>query len=136
MKKWIKKYISPEEFHLDVSKLAELISQDKYEYVYGPPRGGHIIGAYLSHYLDLTYIESYDTLKSIQREGVRDKVLIADDLVDTGVTMEKFKEYNIAVLYYKPRSIVRPTYYVKEIPNDLWVCFPWEKDDEKPNRDV
>ena len=62
------------------------------------------------------------------------KVLILDDVADTGKTLKLVKEYllskgvkqvKIATIYYKPWSIVKPDYYKKETKK--WVVFPWER---------
>ena len=66
--------------------------------------------------------------------SVRDKkVLIIDDVVDTGkslsVAVETLKLYGpsqikTAALVVKPWSIVMPDYYA--LKSDAWVIFPWE----------
>lgn len=61
------------------------------------------------------------------------KVLIVDDVVDSGRTLEVVSEQvrlrgasevRTAALYYKPRSIIKPDYLVVE--TDKWILFPWE----------
>jgi len=59
------------------------------------------------------------------------KVLIADDVADTGHTLAaviefctgKVHEVRSAVLYGKPRSVVTCEYQWKE--TDRWIEFPW-----------
>lgn len=59
------------------------------------------------------------------------KVLIADDVADTGETLALVKslmeqyaaEVRTVVLYTKPRSIIQPDYSWKD--TDLWITFPW-----------
>jgi len=59
------------------------------------------------------------------------KVLIADDVADTGATLELVKEFckgkvaevRCAVLYEKPRSTVRCEYVWRR--TDRWIDFPW-----------
>jgi hypoxanthine phosphoribosyltransferase len=61
------------------------------------------------------------------------KVLIVDEVADTGKSLKLVKEHvieqgakevKIAAVYYKPWSIVKPDYYEKE--TNLWIVFPWE----------
>ncbi|HVO85494.1 MAG TPA: phosphoribosyltransferase [Candidatus Eisenbacteria bacterium] len=61
------------------------------------------------------------------------KVLIVDEVVDTGKTLELVKEYvaeqgaaavRIATVYWKPWSTVKPDFFEKE--TDRWIVFPWE----------
>ncbi len=63
------------------------------------------------------------------------RVLIADDVADTGATLQlvqefcdgKVAEVRCAVLYEKPRSIVRSEYVWRR--TDRWITFPWSADD-------
>ena len=63
------------------------------------------------------------------------KVLIADDVADTGATLELVKEFcegkvaevRCAVLYEKSRSIVRCEYVWRR--TDRWITFPWSARD-------
>ena len=58
-------------------------------------------------------------------------VLIADDVADTGATLELVKEFcegkvaevRCAVLYEKPRSTVSCEYVWRR--TDRWIDFPW-----------
>jgi hypothetical protein len=59
------------------------------------------------------------------------KVLVADDVADTGATLALVKEYcgprvgqmRIATLYEKPRSVVKCEYVWRR--TDRWIVFPW-----------
>lgn len=59
------------------------------------------------------------------------RVLIADDVADTGQTLALVKEFltdrvreaRVAVLYEKPRSIVSCEYVWRR--TDRWIDFPW-----------
>lgn len=59
------------------------------------------------------------------------RVLIADDVADTGETLALVKELmaqhagevRTAVLYAKSRSIIEPDYVWKR--TDQWITFPW-----------
>ncbi|MGJ0376462.1 phosphoribosyltransferase [Aliarcobacter cryaerophilus] len=64
------------------------------------------------------------------------KVLIIDDIVDSGKTMieifkilnEKFPntEFKLATLFYKKTALVKPDFYIKQ--TDIWIEFFWEVD--------
>ena len=64
-----------------------------------------------------------------------ERVLIADDVADTGQTLVLVKEFlegkvaevRIAVLYEKPRSVVQCEYVWER--TDRWIVFPWSADD-------
>ena len=59
------------------------------------------------------------------------KVLIADDVADSGKTLELVQQYcaetvvesRTAVIYHKSRSIITPDYAWKK--TDQWIDFPW-----------
>lgn len=59
------------------------------------------------------------------------RVLVADDVADTGQTLLLVKEFlagkvreaRVAVLYEKPRSVVRCEYVWRR--TDRWIDFPW-----------
>jgi hypoxanthine phosphoribosyltransferase len=59
------------------------------------------------------------------------RVLIADDVADTGATLELVKQFcaghvaeaRCAVLYEKPQSLVRCEYVWRR--TDRWITFPW-----------
>ena len=58
-------------------------------------------------------------------------LLVVDDVADSGRTLALVTDLltghgatvDTAVLYTKPRSIVRPTFSWRE--TDLWITFPW-----------
>ena len=64
------------------------------------------------------------------------KVLILDDIVDSGKTMktifellnEKYPdiEFKLATLFYKPTALLEPDFYINK--TDLWIEFFWEVD--------
>ena len=126
---WDKFRVSLNEYEKAAFDLIQMLPKEKYHFVYGVPRGGLFLAVYLSYQLDLSLI-------IVDRElgGVKpSRVLVVDDCVDTGKTMMKYKNlYDTAVLYYKPWSIVAPTYYV--LTTEGWPVFPYEKFDEVPNR--
>ncbi|OGB91531.1 MAG: phosphoribosyltransferase [candidate division NC10 bacterium RBG_16_65_8] len=66
-----------------------------------------------------------------------DRVLLADDLVDSGVTLDAVQrhlletyptiaELRTAVLWYKASSKCAPDYYVHYLPDNPWIHQPFE----------
>ena len=111
----------------------------KIKYVYGPPRGGLPIAVHLAHHLDLKFI-ILNQLGALDSHEL-DRVLIVDDIADTGKTLNDFKRafkimdasLTTATLFVKDRSIIKPDFYVEETTD--WIVYPWEKINEKPNRE-
>jgi hypoxanthine phosphoribosyltransferase len=71
--------------------------------------------------------------QGVSEAVVGKKVLIVDDVADTGkslklakdhVLQKGAKEVRTATVYYKPWSTIEPDYYEKE--TSLWIVFPWE----------
>lgn len=62
------------------------------------------------------------------------KVLVVDDVADSGKTLETVVDFckghaaatRSAVLYHKPRSVIRPEYIWKT--TDKWINFPWSSE--------
>jgi len=69
----------------------------------------------------------------VSMEVAGKKVLVVDEVADTGKSLKLVKEHiigkgatevKIATVYYKPWSIVKPDYYEKK--TSRWIVFPWE----------
>ncbi len=68
------------------------------------------------------------------------RVLLVDDLVDSGVTLDKVQkhlreafpevtEVRSAVIWYKARSCMRPDYHVQYLEGNPWIMQPFEEYD-------
>ena len=142
--------VSWSEVHKLSLKLAEAIVRSKYvpDMIIGILRGGFIVARILADALDVDELGVVEVkfYKSVGERAerpiitqplvveVRDKnVLIVDDVVDSGRTLEIVsqqvrlrgaKKVKSAALFVKPRSIINPDYYV--IKTTKWILFPWE----------
>mgnify|MGYP003114835530 CR=1 FL=1 len=158
-----KTFLTWENIQEDTKILADKLSKYNFSCIVGIANGGMIPATLLAKQLKVDKLLSAN-LKSYQEDKPRngahstedvvkvisfpswgdlrneDKVLIIDDLVDTGLTLQKIKqmgkiitweqpdknEWVYATLYYKPKSSFNPNYTVKEFDNDEWIVFPWE----------
>ncbi|MEM0014021.1 MAG: phosphoribosyltransferase [Zestosphaera sp.] len=146
------KFLIPswEEIHMAVLRLATLILEDGFrtDLVVGILRGGYIVARVLCDLLGISDIGVVEVkfYKGIEERAERPiitqpltadvkgkSVLVVDDVADSGRTLEVVteqtrlrgaKSVKTAVLYYKPRSIIKPDYYSHETIE--WVVFPWE----------
>jgi len=109
-----KLYVGWEQFDEMVHELKEMIPEGKYGKLYGVPRGGLTIAVRLSH------------LTGIPMDSIipNRKILVVDDIADSGKTLEGYDSFDTATLFYKATSSKKPTYFVDE--TDKWVVFPWE----------
>ena len=118
----------------------------KFDLVIGIARGGMPVAMVVSDHLgvriDFINVKSYEGIAqrntpkilSTLSEGTKGKsILLVDDLVDQGDTMETVKKYlneqnprhlEAAVLFKKPWSKIEPDYYLEVV--DKWVVFPFE----------
>ncbi|EIE51421.1 xanthine phosphoribosyltransferase [Salipiger aestuarii] len=57
-------------------------------------------------------------------------VLIVDDLVDTGRTLEVVRQHlpkaHVATVYAKPKGKPLVDSYITEVSQDTWIFFPWD----------
>ncbi len=90
--------------------------------------------------VDTISIKSYDhqqqsdakVLKSPDTEMMGDGtgILVIDDLVDTGKTLEVVKSLypnaHIATVYAKPKGRPMVDTFITEVSQDTWIFFPWD----------
>lgn len=109
-----KKTLIWKEFNDLCKKLAKKIPAKKYTSIYGIPRGGLFVAQQLSNILGLPV-----------SDRLHHKALVVDDICDSGASLAKFQElHDTAVLHYKPKSRVKPTYFCECTNN--WVQYPYE----------
>jgi hypoxanthine phosphoribosyltransferase len=88
----------------------------------------------IEHYIGISATMEMPTLKQpISAPVTGKKVLVVDDIADTGKTLrlaiahlkeQGAKQTKTATLYYKPCSLLVPDFYERQTSN--WVVFPWE----------
>jgi len=130
-----KKFITYLEYGRLVGQLVGLIEKQEkilkqVNFICGIPRGGYPIAIHLAHYLKKHFLEFYNLDPKDEQH-----TLLVDDIADTGETLKQYSTWDIlgtATLFYKERSVVKPDFFVEV--TDKWIVFPWERDDEIPNR--
>ena len=142
--------VSWDQFHRDARALAwRLAAAGPFKAVVCVTRGGLVPAAIVARELGIRVIEtvcvaSYDhtkqgdlqVLKKIADEvvgaggGAGDKVLIVDDLVDTGKTAKLVREMlpkaHFATVYAKPMGRPQVDTFITEVSQDTWIFFPWD----------
>lgn len=133
--------------------LAKKCAMFKPDWIVGISRGGLVPTRLLSDYLDIPNvsiirIEFYKTIgqtrdfptvsQPLQVDVKGKKVLIVDDVADTGRSLAVAKEHikragacevKIAALHYKPKSAMKPDFYIKT--TNAWIIYPWEIEEAK-----
>jgi hypoxanthine phosphoribosyltransferase len=151
-------YVSWSEYHKKIEALAVKIYQSgwKFNQIVCIAKGGLRIGDTLSRLfrqpLAIISAVSYGgednqkrgTIKfsshiSLVNERLGDRVLLVDDLVDSGTTLEKtiqwlnfnfyedIQEIKTAVIWHKNSSIFIPDYYIEYLADNPWIHQPFEK---------
>ena len=146
--KMTKTYYSYQEFKEDLKTLTKKIDQE-FDVIMPIARGGLSMALMLGEYYDIREVYAINTigyndtqkLDTVKVFNIPDlqkakKVLIVDDIVDSGDTLVEvlkvLKEqypnvlFYTASLFYKKSAKIAPTWYVKEAKE--WIEFFWSED--------
>ena len=110
------RYFSWREFDKSVEHIAKKCKSFKCSGIYGVPRGGLCLAVALSHKLKINLIS----------EPIKNS-LIVDDIYETGLTLNTFKDIEGAkffVLFSKLNPKWWNTVYMSN--KREWIVFPWE----------
>jgi xanthine phosphoribosyltransferase len=141
--------VSWDQFHRDARALAwRLAGAGPFEAIVCVTRGGLVPTAIVARELGVRLIEtvcvaSYQhtnqgeltVLKGVAEalkamNGGGNRVLIVDDLVDTGKTARIVREMlpkaHFATVYAKPMGRPLVDTFITEVSQDTWIYFPWD----------
>lgn len=152
-------WVSWDDYNRSVLELARMIYESGWEFdqVLCLARGGLRPGDVFSRVFDVplailstsSYREESGTVQgkldiakhiTMTKGALSGKVLLLDDLVDSGVTLENVQrhlkenfpavtEVRSAVIWCKACSSVRPDYFLQYLPNNPWIHQPFEEYD-------
>ncbi len=140
-----------DQFHRDSRALAwRLQALGPFDALVAITRGGLVPAAIVARELNIRVVESvavksYDhqnqsgikVLKPITQDlldkaRAGSKILIVDDLVDTGATARVVREMlpgaHFATVYAKPKGREMVDTFITEVSQDTWIFFPWDLD--------
>ena len=109
-------YFTWSEFDKSVEYIANKCKILKFSGIYGVPRGGLCLAVALSHKLKINLIT----------EPIKNS-LIVDDIYETGITLNTFKDIEGAkffVLFSKEKPKWWNTVFMSK--KSEWIVFPWE----------
>jgi len=109
-------YFTWNEFDESVEHIANRCRFLKFSGIYGVPRGGLCLAVALSHKLKINLIS----------EPIKNS-LIVDDVYETGITLNNFKNIEGA-MFFVLFSKIKPTWWstVHMSEKKEWISFPWE----------
>jgi xanthine phosphoribosyltransferase len=143
-------HVSWDQLHRDARALAWRLQGEApaggWQAVVAITRGGMAPAMIVARELDIRVVDtisvkSYDRqtqaaprlIKAPNPEIMADGgagVLIVDDLVDTGKTLELVRELypnaHFATVYAKPKGKPMVETYITEVSQDTWIFFPWD----------
>lgn len=151
-------YISWPEYHQKIEYLAAAVYQSGWQFnqivciAKGGLRVGDLLSRIFNQPLAILAASSYLGSNNQQRgplkfahtltmttEGLGDRILLVDDLVDSGITLEQtipwlqthsqglIQELKTAVIWYKACSVIKPDYYVDYLADNPWIHQPFER---------
>lgn len=151
--------VSWNRYHRNIEELAVLVHRSGWEFDHilclarGGLRPGDVLSRLFNVPLAILAASSYrEDAGSKQGElaiarhvtmssgSLKGRVLLVDDLVDSGVTLDKVQrhlqeafpevvEVRSAVIWYKACSCMRPDYYVEYLESNPWIMQPFEEYD-------
>ena len=110
------RYFTWNEFDKTVDHIASKCKFLDFSGIYGVPRGGLCLAVALSHKLKTNLIS----------EPIKNS-LIVDDVYETGITLNNFKDIDGA-MFFVLFSKIKPTWWnsVHISEKKEWIVFPWE----------
>ena len=148
MKQTNKLWYDWKEMRRDVNTLCREIVLDKFDpdVIVGLSRGGLTPGVMMSHWMAKPFksikasLRDYPEWEDYMPRKSDERVLIVDDICDSGETFHKIREHinerkkngvdvRFATLWWNNECNFEPHYYVNEIAKDstkTWINFCWE----------
>ena len=132
------------EMRRDVNTLCREIILDNFnpDVIVGLSRGGLTPGVMMSHWFQKPFkpvkaaLRDFPDWEDYLPKKTDKRVLIVDDIADSGKTLKEWSNYRTAVLHYKPHSsLVEPTIYATKHTTDDWIIYPWEREDSQTIQD-
>lgn len=137
------------DIHALTIRVANIIKKYDIDSVVGISRGGLIPAAIISNWIDKELfcvgVKSYDhtmaqleivMTQTLDSKYIQDKkILIVDDICDTGVTLSYLDDLfktngaravRTCAILKRSQSSYDPTFVAEIIEDDSWIIFPWE----------
>ncbi|WBU59020.1 xanthine phosphoribosyltransferase [Paracoccus albus] len=142
-------HVSWDQLHRDARALAWRLDGTPWRAIVAVTRGGMVPAMIVARELDIRTIDTI-SIKSYRGVGAEagqnelqvlkqpdpelmgdgNGILVVDDLVDSGRTLELIREMypnaHFATVYAKPKGKPMVQSYITEVSQDTWIFFPWD----------
>ncbi|MDO5631412.1 MAG: xanthine phosphoribosyltransferase [Paracoccus sp. (in: a-proteobacteria)] len=142
-------HVSWDQLHRDARALAWRLDGTDWRAIVAITRGGLVPAMIVARELDIRTIDTI-SIKSYKGQGANagqgelqvlnspdpelmgdgDRILVIDDLVDSGRTLELVRQMypkaHFGTVYAKPKGKPMVQTYVTEVSQDTWIFFPWD----------
>ncbi len=143
-------HVSWDQIHRDARALAWRLDgkgpdNGAWKAVVGITRGGLVPAMIVARELDVRVVDTISVISYAQQDrgdavmtkapqaelmGDGTGILIVDDLVDSGKTLELVRKMypraHFATVYAKPSGKPQVDTYITEVSQDTWIFFPWD----------
>lgn len=149
-------WVSWDVYHQAIEQLAKQVHASGWEFDHilclarGGLRPGDVFSRLFKRPLAILSTSSYREDYGMQRgtldiaphittthHPIQGRVLLIDDLVDSGITLQQVQQYLIAhypaitelktaVIWFKSSSVITPDYYHQYLENHTWIHQPFE----------
>ena len=149
-------WVSWDVYHQAIEQLAKQVHASEWEFDHilclarGGLRPGDVFSRLFKRPLAILSTSSYREDYGMQRgtldiaphittthHPIQGRVLLIDDLVDSGITLQQVQQYLIAhypaitelktaVIWFKSSSVITPDYYHQYLENHTWIHQPFE----------
>lgn len=132
------------DYNRDLERIYNYLANKKIKTFVGIAKGGLILGVHLANLLNvplaIVSVKSYQDREKMGNHYIslcahtfiEPPVYVVDDIVDSGLTMKTIldclEQYNpkCITIFYKPKSVIKPNFFCREVENHVWVEFWWE----------
>ena len=141
-------FVTWPEVHRDAKALVKLLmTLGTWKGIVAVTRGGLVPATIIAREMEIRYVDTlcistYDeqdmgdvNIIKTPDQAMADKGegwLMIDDLVDTGTTMKAALDLlpncHVATVYAKPGGMPFVDTFVHEVPQNVWIYFPWDTD--------
>ncbi len=119
--------LSWNQIHAHMRALAKRIPKGRYSHIYGIPKNGTIAAHLLSQHTGIPVLHT--SARALRKRADKHRILVFDDLVDSGSTLKRFQGHPTAVIFDKHGKF-RTTHPGKRVGH-TWIVFPWEENERE-----